>query len=144
MLASLHSENTVAAKGKDAGLLIRNIGGSPTGIPRSDDLQKVCTKQSSFTFSSRWYGWIAFSISVLFIFPSQRTYGMCFCMYRRFGFLSCCCFWTSMFLMLFGFYVVVVVALKPFSLSWLANRRGARARTETFSTAIVSLSWIGS
>ena len=51
-----------------------------------------------------------------------------------------------MFLMLFGFYVVVVVvvALKPFSLSWLANRRGARARTTTFSTAIVSLSWIGS
>jgi len=54
------------------------------------------------------------------------------------------CIGILVFFLVVVVVVVVVVALKPFSLLWLANRKGAWAHTTTFSMAIVSLLWIGS
>jgi len=75
----LHFENTVA-KGKDACLFIRKI-------PPSYDGPKGLYNNHRLPFLKMvWLNGI-FHLCFYFIFPSQRTYGMCFCMYRRFGFL---------------------------------------------------------
>jgi len=87
---SLHSENTVA-KGKDVGLIIRNIGGSPTGIPRSDDLQKVCTTIIVYLFVKM--VWLNSIFHICFIYFSLPTY-----VWNVFLYVSA--FWFSFLLLL--------------------------------------------